>query len=139
MDQADKTAPPAIERKGVDRLDGRGKTLINDEVVSVIARIAAEQIEGVHQIGSSSLRGVFSRGRHVGVEAEVGLKQAAVDIDLVVTYGFPIPEVASALRRQIIEQVEYMTGRQVVEVNVNVVDVHVPRSEAPKQQRRQLE
>jgi uncharacterized alkaline shock family protein YloU len=118
---------------------GRGKTTISDEVVSVIARIAAEEVDGVHQIGASSLRGVFSRGRHVGVEAEVGLKEAAVDIDLIVIYGYPIPTIAETMRQQIIEQVEFMTGRRVVEVNVNVVDVHVPRVEAAKSSRRQLE
>jgi uncharacterized alkaline shock family protein YloU len=114
----------------------RGKTVIADEVVSVIARIAAEQVEGVHQIGESSLRGVFSRlGRTGGVESEVGLKEAAVDIDLVVEFGFPITRVAETLRRQIIESVEYMTGRTVVEVNINVVDVHVPRVEQTTKRR----
>jgi uncharacterized alkaline shock family protein YloU len=119
--------------------DSRGKTTINDEVVSVIARIAAEEVEGVRQIGASNLRSVFSRGRHLGVEAEVGLKEAAVDVDLIVAYGYPIPQIAQALRRRIIEQVEFMTGRRVVEVNVHVIDVHVPKTEAPTQQRRQLE
>lgn len=136
--QADKGAG-SVGRLPAGGNDGRGKTTISDEVVSVIARIAAEEVEGVHQIGSSSLRGVFSRGRHVGVEAEVGLKEAAVDVDLIVTYGYPIPTIAETLRRQIIEQVEFMTGRRVVEVNVNVVDVHLPKAEASKAQRRQLE
>ena len=103
----------------------------------MIARIAAEEIEGVHQIGASSLRGVFSRGRHAGVEAEVGLKEAAVDVDLIATYGYPIPRIAETLRRQIIEQVEFMTGRKVVEVNVNVVDVYIPKAE--KKTKRNLE
>ena len=116
----------------------QGKTFIADEVVSIIARIAAEQVEGVHQLGDSNLRGVFSRfGRHGGIESEVGLKEAAVDVDIVVEYGFPIAKVASTLRKQIIEQVEYMSGRTVVEVNINVVDVHVPKSET--RQKRKLE
>ena len=113
-----------------------GKTFIADEVVSIIARITAEQVEGVHQLGDSSLRGVFSRmGRHGGIESEVGFKEAAVDVDVVMEFGVPIHEVADALRAQIIENVEYMTGRKVVEVNVNVVDVHIPKVET-KQTRR---
>jgi len=114
----------------------RGKTFIADEVVSVIARIASEQIEGVHQIGDSALRGIFSR-RHHGVESEVGLKEAAVDIEVIVEYGYPIKEIAQNLRRNVIESVEHMTGRRVLEVNVNVVDVHVPRVE--RRTKRQLE
>ena len=124
-----KPAPGApIQSKATT--DDRGKTYIADEVVSVIARIAAEEVEGVYQLGDSSLRGVMSRlGRKSGIESEVGLKEAAIDVDVVVEYGYPITKVSSELRRQVIENVEYMTGRKVVEVNINVVDVHVPRVE----------
>lgn len=131
-------APKPAATPPVDDAPSRGKTFISDEVVSVIARLAAEQVEGVHQIGSSNLRGVFSRmGRHGGIESEVGFKEAAIDVDLVVEFGYPITRVTDALRRQIVESVEYMTGRKVVEVNINVVDVHIPRDE--KRDKRRLE
>ena len=116
----------------------RGKTYIADEVISIIARIAAEQVEGVHQIGDSNLRGMIARlGRSKGVESEVGLKEAAVDIEVVVEYGYPIRQVAETLRTQIIDNVELMTGRKVIEVNVHVVDVYIPKVE--KRTKRQLE
>jgi uncharacterized alkaline shock family protein YloU len=116
----------------------RGKTYISDEVVSIIARIAAEQVEGVFKIGESSLRGIFSRlGRSSGVESEVGLKEAAVDVEIVVEYGYPIKMLAEELRKTIIQNVEYMTGRRVIEVNIHVVDVHVHKVE--KRAKRQLE
>lgn len=119
-------APPTPGKSGEER----GKTVIADEVVSIIARVTAEQVAGVHQIGDSTLRGVFSRmGRGGGIASEVGLKEAAVDLNIVVEYGFPIHEVAQTLREKIIEAVEMMTGRHVVEVNVHVVDVHIPRVE----------
>ena len=121
-----------------DRMTEAGKTYISDEVVSVIARSAAEQIEGVHQIGESSLRGMLSRlGGSKGIASEVGLKEAAVDIEVVVEFGYPIKVLADNLRRQIIESVEFMTGRKVVEVNVHIVDVHIPKVE--KRQKRLLE
>ena len=105
-------------------------------MVSIIAARAAEQVEGVHKIGESSLRSLVSRlGRHAGVASDVGLKEAAVDISIVVIFGQPIATVAENLRKQIIEDVEYMTGRHVIEVNVHVVDVHVPkpvRAEPPQ-------
>lgn len=129
---------PSIKSKPGKEDAPKGKTTIADDVVSVIARIAAEQVEGVHQIGNPSLRGVFSRlGRHGGIDSEVGLKEAAVDVDLVVEFGYPITQVADALRRQIIESVEYMTGRKVVEVNINVMDVYIAKTE--KSQKRNLE
>jgi len=116
----------------------KGKTFISDEVISIIARIAAEQVEGVYQIGDSSLRGMFARlGRSSGIDSDVGLKEAAVDVDIVVEYGYPIKILSDELRRSIIESVEYMTGRKVVEVNIHVVDVHIPKAE--KTSRRELE
>jgi uncharacterized alkaline shock family protein YloU len=114
---------------------GRGKTYIADEVVSVIARIAAEQVEGIHRIGEPSLRSFIpSLVRHHGVDAEVGLREAAADVEVVVEYGYPIRDVADAIRASVIDSVEHMTGNRVVEVNVHVVDVHVPRIE-PKSRR----
>jgi len=116
----------------------RGRTYIEDDVVSIIARIAAENVDGVHQLGESSLRGVISRlGRHGGVDAAVGMKEAAVDVEIVVEFGYPIKDVSQSLREQIISTVETMTGRRVVEVNVFVTDVHVGKME--HRRRRQLE
>jgi uncharacterized alkaline shock family protein YloU len=139
-DAVETVSSPPLERE-VRELEAprhRGKTFISDEVVSVIARLAAEQVEGIHLIGLSNFRSILSRfGRHRGVEAEVGMKEAAIDIDVTVIFGYPIRELAQELREVIIDSVERMTGRQVVEVNINVNDVHVPGRE-PKT-RRQLE
>lgn len=141
MDPSPKNPNPTPVTSAKPSASERGKTYIADEVVSIIARIAAEEVDGVYQLGDSSLRGVMSRlGRKSGIESEVGLKEAAIDVDVVVEYGFPITKVSSDLRRQVIENVEYMTGRKVVEVNINVVDVHVPRVEqAAAKPKRQLD
>ena len=118
----------------------RGNTYIDDEVVSVIARIAAEQVPGVYQIGESSLRNVLSRFRRQhGVEAEVGLHEAAADIELTVEFGYSMRDVAQDVRERIIEAVESMTGRRVTEVNVYIIDVDVPKSAGGSRRRRELE
>jgi uncharacterized alkaline shock family protein YloU len=131
-------APAPIATTTSSAHDGRGSTMIAEDVVAVIARLAAEQVPGVHKIGESSLRGMFARfGRSKGVDAEVGMEQAAVDLEVVVDYGHPIPGVARQLREAIIEAVEHMTGRQVVEVNIDVVDVYLPKVEK-RQTRREL-
>ena len=76
-----KTTPPKVciqetDPKAHPRV--RGRTYIEDDVISVIARIAAEQIPGVYQLGESSLRSIMSRfGRHRGIDSEVGLEEAA--------------------------------------------------------------
>lgn len=118
----------------------RGKTYIDDDVISVITRIAAEQVEGVYQIGESSFRNVFSRlKRSHGVDAEAGLQEAAADIEIVVELGHSIRDVAQSIREQVIETVESMTGRQMIEVNIYVVDIHVPKANTNRRTRRELE
>jgi uncharacterized alkaline shock family protein YloU len=115
----------------------RGRTVIDDEVVSVIARLAAESVEGVHQLGNSTLRALFSGAyRHPGVDSEVGMREAAVDVEIVAEFGYPIRAVSRELRQRIIDAVEHMAGRRVVEVNVYVVDVHVGKT---GRRRRELE
>jgi uncharacterized alkaline shock family protein YloU len=61
-----------------------------------------------------------------GIGVEKGETQAAVDVTVVVEYGASIVEVGNAIRRNVIDQVEGTTGLEVIEVNVNVVDVHLP-------------
>jgi len=61
-----------------------------------------------------------------GVAVEVGERQAAVDINLVVEYGVSIPDLADAVRRNVVSAVERMTGLEVTEVNVTVDDIHLP-------------
>jgi len=114
----------------------RGRTTISDEVISVIARLAADEVEGVHKISEPSLQGVIGRlGRHGGVASEVGYSETAIDVSLVVEYGHPIRQVADSLRTTIIDRVEQMTGMKVVEVNIDVHDVFVPKAE-PRTRRR---
>lgn len=113
----------------------RGKTFVSDEVVSIIAKLAAEQVEGVHRVGSSTLRSLIGRlGRHSGVSAEVGVKEAAVDLEMTVDLGYPIKVVAAQAREKIVQQVEHMTGCAVVEVNITVSDVNVPAADKGRRQ-----
>ena len=64
-----------------------------------------------------------------GISVEKGETQTAIDVTVVVEYGASIVEVGNAIRRNIIEQVEGTTGLEVVEVNVNVADVHLPQDD----------
>ncbi|MFC8825538.1 Asp23/Gls24 family envelope stress response protein [Streptomyces sp. NPDC057137] len=116
----------------------RGRTSIADVVVVKIAGMAAREIPGVYDMGgglSRTLGAVRDRvpggrpnvGR--GVKVEVGERQTAIDLDLVVEYGVPITDVARDVRENVIAAVERITGLEVVEVNVTVNDVHLPDDE----------
>ncbi|WP_242903921.1 Asp23/Gls24 family envelope stress response protein [Actinomadura terrae] len=115
-----------------DLVTSGGRTRIADDVVAKIAGMAAGEVGGVHAMGGSGaldnvrdrLPGGGSPNR--GVSVQVGERQAAVDLELVVDYGVSIPELAGTVRSNVIGEVEHMCGLEVVEVNIAVEDVHVP-------------
>ncbi|MFI0466337.1 MULTISPECIES: Asp23/Gls24 family envelope stress response protein [Saccharopolyspora] len=114
----------------------QGKTTIAASVVQKIAGIAAREISGVHAMGGGVSRafgalrdripGGSGTSSTSGVQVEVGEKQAAVDLDIVVEYGASIVDLARAVRRNVITAVERMTGLEVIEVNIAVNDIHLP-------------
>jgi len=112
-----------------------GSTTIADTVVQKIAGLAAREISGVHALGTGSSRAFGAIRERIpgasasagqGVSVEVGEKQAAVDLQLLVEYGVPIADLARSVRRNVITSIERMTGLEVVEVNITVTDVHIP-------------
>ncbi|MEU2717688.1 Asp23/Gls24 family envelope stress response protein [Streptomyces sp. NPDC007205] len=132
------TAVPGGSRNATETADARGRTTIADVVVVKIAGMAAREISGVYDMGGGLSRTIGAVRERVpggrpnvgrGVKVEVGERQAAVDLDLVVEYGVPIPEIARAVRENVISAVERITGLEVVEVNVNVDDVRLPEDE----------
>lgn len=113
----------------------QGRTTVADTVVSKIAGLAAREISGVYALGGGAARAFGALRERIpggstnasqGVTVEVGEKQAAVDLDIVVEYGAAIVDIATAIRRNVIGALERMTGLEVVEVNIAVNDVHLP-------------
>ncbi|MBN0043472.1 Asp23/Gls24 family envelope stress response protein [Streptomyces actuosus] len=118
----------------------RGRTSIADLVVVKVAGIAAREIPGVYDMGGGLSRTIGAVRDRVpggrpdmrrGVKVEVGERQAAVDLDLVVEYGVPITDVSRDVRENVISAVERITGLEVVEVNITVNDVRLPDEEEP--------
>ncbi|MFE1852278.1 Asp23/Gls24 family envelope stress response protein [Streptomyces sp. NPDC002387] len=116
----------------------RGKTTIADGVVAKIAGMAAREVPGIHNLGAGMARAIGAMRERVpgpggsvaqGVKVEVGERQAALDLDVVVEYGVSIVDVARDVRTNVIDAVERMTGLEVVEVNITVDDVHLPDEE----------
>ncbi|MFF4845424.1 Asp23/Gls24 family envelope stress response protein [Streptomyces collinus] len=116
----------------------RGKTTVADGVVAKIAGMAAREVLGIHKLGGGMARALGAMRERVpgtgggvtqGVKVEVGERQAAVDLDVVVEYGVSIVDIAGDVRTNVITAVERMTGLEVVEVNITVDDVHLPAEE----------
>jgi uncharacterized alkaline shock family protein YloU len=122
----------------------QGSTSISDSVVSKIAEMAAREVRGIHDLSGGvggALRrltpGVDERG--AGADVEVGRKEAIVDLNLVVDYGVSIPQVSQAVRENVIDRIEYMTGLQVKEVNIDVSDLFFVEEERRRAQERERE
>ncbi|MCC8249631.1 Asp23/Gls24 family envelope stress response protein [Saccharothrix luteola] len=116
----------------------QGRTTIASSVVQKVAGIAAREISGVHAVGGGVSRAFGALRERIpgagtvntaGVAVEVGEKQAAVDLDIIVEYGVSIVDLARAVRRNVIGQVERMTGLEVIEVNIAVNDIHLPEED----------
>lgn len=129
--------------RAVESVSTQGKTTIADSVVAKIVGIAAREVEGVHDLVTSgagaAIGGLATRmtggdQRAQGVNVEVGEHEAAVDLNIVADYGVSIPQVAEAVRRNIISRVAAMTGLLVKEVNIAVTDLYFPQDQALQQQ-----
>ncbi|GGO27897.1 Asp23/Gls24 family envelope stress response protein [Microbispora bryophytorum] len=131
---------PLGTQGGSGLMTERGRTTIADEVVAKIAGMAAREIDGVHDFGTGTARAFGAikgalggeDGVTRGMSVEVGERQAAVDIHLIVEYGVAIPDLAQAVRSHVIRAVERMCGLEVTEVNIAVDDVHLPRQQEPQ-------
>lgn len=123
----------------------RGTTTINDLVVTKVAAIAARATSGVYDLGGGAARALgamtervgvsMSDDRSRGVSVEVGEREAAVDLTIVVEYGESIPKVADAVRENVIKRIEGITGLSVPEVNIVVNDLHFAGDEQPEESR----
>jgi uncharacterized alkaline shock family protein YloU len=107
------TYPVPGPRRAAELTGDHENTTIADLVVAKVCALAAREVDGVYAMGG-------------GTVVEVGARQAAADIDLVVEYGVSIPDLAVAVRNNVISAVERICGLEVTEVNIGIDDVHLP-------------
>lgn len=112
-----------------EAMDDTGKIRITDDVVAVIAGIAATEVEGVAGMSGGIVGDVAEilgrKNLTKGVKVEVGQIEAAIDLYVIIEYGYRIPEVAWNIQEKVKEAVESMTGLSVVEVNIHVQGVNI--------------
>ena len=106
---------------------GIGTVRIADEVVGTIAGLAATEVNGIAGMSGGLVGGIAEmlgkKNFSKGVKVEVGEKEAAVDLYIIVEYGVRIPDIALTVQEKVKSAIENMTGLEVVEVNVHVQGV----------------
>lgn len=101
-------------------IDERGKVTFADEVIATIAGLAALEVEGVASMSAGIVEKFGKKTPTRGVRVEVGEKESAVDLYMIVDYGVEIPEVAWNVQENVKKSIENMTGLSVVEVNIYI-------------------
>ena len=97
----------------------------SNEVVSIIAGVAATEVEGIAGMVNVPNGGLLGKSRNVtkGVKVEIGTEEASVDLYVTVEYGKPIQKAAHDAQESVRKAIEEMTGLHVVRVDVHVQGV----------------
>lgn len=106
----------------------KGELTYDDKVIQKIVGTAVDQIDGLLTVDGGFFSNIAEKLVNTdnvtsGIETEVGKKQVAVDMDVVIEYGRDIPEIADQIKQVIHDEVAHMTHLDVIEVNVHVVDI----------------
>lgn len=104
---------------------------IAEEVVAKIAGIAASEVKGVYGMNGGFVEGISEmlgkKSFSKGVKVQVGEKDATIDLFIIVEYGCRIPDIAWEIQNRVKTSVENMTGLKVLEVNIHVQGVNLPK------------
>lgn len=106
-----------------------GEVQITDEVVAIIAGLAATEIKGVRSLNGNityemvSRMGMKSLSR--GVRVKVDGHQVLVHLAINLEYGFSIPKTSKVVQEKVKTTLENMTGLEVKEVNVRIAGVNI--------------
>ena len=108
-----------------------GNVKISEEVVAIIAGVAAMDVPGVAGMSGGIAGGIAEilgrKNLSKGVKVEVGEKEAAIDLYIIVEYGCRIPDVSWDIQEKVKKAVETMTGLDVIEINIHVQGVNIEK------------
>ena len=110
-----------------------GRVRLADDVVPVIASIAASEVEGVVSVADNMTSEILSkmgmRKATKGVKVSIENKKVAVDMALGIDAGINVPETSRKVQEKVKEAIEEMIGLEVVDVNIRIASVLLPKGE----------
>lgn len=108
-----------------------GNVKVSDEVIMVIAGLAATEVEGVTSISGNITNEVISKAGakslSKGVRISFDEDKVQVDISVTLDYGYSIPKVSALIQERIKNTIENMTGLTVTNVNVRIAGVNIDK------------
>jgi Uncharacterized protein conserved in bacteria len=120
-----------MEENDINLPEELGNVKITEEVVAIIAGIAATEVTGVAGMSGGLAGGIAEmlgrKNLSKGVKVEVGEKEAAIDLYIIVEYGCRIPDVSWEIQEKVKKAVENMTGLSVIEVNIHIQGVNIDK------------
>jgi uncharacterized alkaline shock family protein YloU len=119
------------EKEEITINQGEANIQISDDVVAVIAGMAASEVQGVAEMAGGFAGGITEvlsgkKNMAKGIKVEIQEKETKIDVNIIVEYGARIPDVAFEIQKRVKKSVENMTGLNVSEVNVHVQGVSTP-------------
>ncbi|MEL7608513.1 MAG: Asp23/Gls24 family envelope stress response protein [Bacillota bacterium] len=119
-----------------------GKIIFASDVIATIAGLAASEVKGVAGMSGGVVEGITQilgrKNLTKGIKVEVGSEEAAVDVSVIVEYGYRIHEVCAQIQLAVKNAIETMTGLRVVEVNVFVQSVSFEKPEPEQKPQKAL-
>jgi uncharacterized alkaline shock family protein YloU len=116
-----------MEHNAQNVVNDIGTIRITNEVIAIIAGIAATEVPGVAGMSGGIAGGLAEalgrKNLSKGVKVEAGEKDAVLDVYIIVEYGYRIPDVAWAIQEKVKKAVQEMTGLNVIEVNIHIQGV----------------
>lgn len=106
-----------------------GEVQIADEVIAIIAGLAATEVKGVASMAGNVTNDLVAKlgmkNLSRGVKVEVLDNSVSVDLALNLDYGYSIPSVSTTVQEKVKSAIENMTGFTVLEVNIKIAGVNL--------------
>ena len=106
-----------------------GEVRIADEVVAIIAGLAATEVDGVDSMAGNITNELVGKlgmkNLSKGVKVDVTEEHVSVDLSLNIKYGYNIPDVSESVQDRVKSAIENMTGLTVLDVNIRIAGVNI--------------
>ncbi|MBN2852747.1 MAG: Asp23/Gls24 family envelope stress response protein [Clostridia bacterium] len=119
------------EIKNINSDDNLGQLKVTDEVIAIIAGLATVEVDGVFSMSGGLTGGIAEvlgiRNLSKGIKVDIKGEKVEVNIYIIAEFGARIPDVAWNIQEKVKKVVEKMTGMEIIEVNIHVQGINVPK------------